>query len=87
MVGYDRKQLGEYLKASRKGAGLSQKSVAYKLGLGNAQFISNIERGLCAIPAKKLKALLKIYKQDSSPVIDLIAESYHHSLKTYFSKR
>ncbi len=86
MVGYDRKRLGEFLRVCRTDGGFSQKEIALKLGLDTPQFISNIERGLCAIPFKKLKALLKIYKRDVDPVIELIASSYSESLRGYFFK-
>ena len=33
------------------------KWIANKLGYKNGQFISNVERGLCSIPVKKINAL------------------------------
>ena len=48
-------KLGPFLKKARSKMGLSQRDVADKLGYTSPQFISNVERGLCSPPLKKLK--------------------------------
>lgn len=50
-----RKQLGRWLKQMREEAGLTQADLAKALGYDNAQIISNIERGVSAIPQKRIK--------------------------------
>ena len=50
-----RKQLGKWLKAMREAAGLTQADLAKALQYDNAQIISNIERGVSAIPQKRIK--------------------------------
>ncbi|MGE3975303.1 MAG: helix-turn-helix domain-containing protein [Bdellovibrionales bacterium] len=86
-MGYDRKKLGRYLKQSRQKAGLSQKIVSERLGLQTAQYISNIERGLCAVPIDTLKKLIQLYSEDSLQVIKMMASTYSKSLKAYFLRR
>lgn len=56
-----RLQFAEYLRAKRIRANLTQGEVAKKLKLNNAQFISNIERGLAPVPFSTLKVLMKLY--------------------------
>lgn len=48
------KEFGTMLKRAREEAGMSQFALGVELGLGNGQFISNIERGLRALPAKHI---------------------------------
>jgi transcriptional regulator with XRE-family HTH domain len=45
-----RAEFGNFLKAKREAANITQAEVAEKLGYTSAQFVSNIERGLCAMP-------------------------------------
>ncbi len=44
------------LKVLREKAGLTQREFSEKMGYTNAQFISNIERGLAELPPAKFKA-------------------------------
>jgi transcriptional regulator with XRE-family HTH domain len=48
---------GTELKAQRSALKLSQRELALKLGLASAQYISNVERGQCAIGRGHLKKL------------------------------
>ncbi|MDB5036696.1 MAG: hypothetical protein JWQ35_224 [Bacteriovoracaceae bacterium] len=54
-------ELGNYLKAKRRQANISQAEVSKALGYTSAQFISNFERGLCAPPLNKLRILITLY--------------------------
>ena len=47
---YNRRALSLYLKAHRQKAGFTQIELSERLGYSTAQFISNIERGICAVP-------------------------------------
>lgn len=50
----------KFLNSKQREMGLeefSQDYIGVKLGHKNAQFISNIERGLCSIPNKSIKPL------------------------------
>ena len=50
---------GQILADARNRVGLTQKDLAKKLGYSSAQFISNVERGLCLVPKSQLKKLEK----------------------------
>lgn len=43
-------KLHEYLKSQRIKSGVSQVELSDYMNYGSAQYISNIERGVCAIP-------------------------------------
>lgn len=47
------------LKRYRKQAGFTQAELAKKLGYKSAQFVSNWERGVSALPVDKFKAFSK----------------------------
>lgn len=63
---------------------LAQGEAAKALGLSSAQFISNIERGLCATPVGMLKQLLEFYREDPQKVINFLIESYSKTFKKMF---
>jgi transcriptional regulator with XRE-family HTH domain len=65
-------ELGNYLKDKRVAANLTQGQVAETLGLESPQFISNIERGKCAIPMHIMRQLLKKYNMDKNEFLDYI---------------
>lgn len=73
--------LGEHLQAKRKQAGLSQGDVASKLGYGSPQFVSNFERGLCAPPLPKLKALVQLYDMDGEQVLRLMMREHERHIR------
>lgn len=49
---------GSTIKLARKSRGMTQAELAKKVGM-HLQFISNIERGICLIPPKKVKKFSK----------------------------
>lgn len=50
-----REDLGEVLQMAREKKGLTQQTVADKLGYTSPQFISNVERGISVFPEHKTK--------------------------------
>jgi len=76
-----RVRFGSYLKTSRENLGLSQNEVAQKIGHGSGQFISNIERGKCALPVRTLGELIKYYRLDTSEVIQMMVSDYRSKLE------
>ena len=76
----DFENIGELTRLSRKEAGLSQLVLGEKLGYGNAQFISNLERGICGLPKKKMKKFCKILKVSSNDLVRVMAEDYEAKL-------
>ncbi len=69
-----RLKFAEYLRNKRIRANLTQGEVAKKLKLNNAQFISNIERGLAPVPFSTLKVLMKLYNMKYKELADKYLE-------------
>ncbi len=72
--------LGLFLKDKREAADLSQWDVAKKCKLTSPQFISNIERGTCAVPSAMLRKLIKLYSIDKSEILTFLVDlkmEYH----------
>lgn len=59
---------------------LSQNNLADMLGYKNGQFISNIERGLCTLPAEKMLALSRILNVDITLVMAAATSDYTNNL-------
>lgn len=74
--------LGKYLKNKRVAAGLTQTDVSSKLGYTSAQFISNIERGLCAPPATALKRMVRLYKMPENELLKKMVEVHTNYWKS-----
>lgn len=73
--------LGEFLQEKRVKANFSQSEVAQKLGYSSPQFVSNFERGLCAPPLEKLKALIPLYRMDGEEVLRLMLKEEERQLR------
>lgn len=69
--GYSKK-LGDFLRAKRELAGLTQAEVAKYFKHSSSQFISNIERGLCAVPLHIMVEVLRMYKVSSNEFLSFI---------------
>lgn len=65
-------RLGNYLRDKRVESGYSQNDVAGILGYKSAQFISNIERGVCSPPMKALKVFMDLYKIPKKEIFELL---------------
>lgn len=78
LVKIARLQFAEFLREKRVAMGLSQMDVAKKLKLKNAQFISNIERGMAPVPFQVLKVLMSLY----SISYDELSEKYLNLQRT-----
>lgn len=81
------KTLGNMLKDSREKNGFSQKEISSRLGYSSPQFISNIERGLCAPPLSKLKQLIEVYKLNPDKVVRLILKEEKRKLEGALLRR
>lgn len=60
---------GEYLKKQRMKTEYTQLDVARKCGFVNAQFISNIERGLCWPTMDLLRTMSDLYSIDPQEIL------------------
>lgn len=58
--------VAKLVKTARVKMALSQDELSKKIGYKNGQFISNIERSLCSVPLKNVKALCTLL--DISPL-------------------
>lgn len=68
------KKLGDYLRGKREAAGLTQAEVAKFFKHSSSQFISNIERGLCAVPLHIMVEVLKMYKVPNKEFLSFILD-------------
>jgi len=80
-----REFLGEYLMACRKNAGFTQKDISDKLGYDSPQYISNIERGVCATPVGHLRLFVELYKIPRGNFISMLQGLYAESVKRELS--
>lgn len=67
-------KLGEILKKARQEKGLSQGEVAKMTNFKNAQFISNIERGLALPPNYLMRLFIKIYEVELEYVLQALSQ-------------
>ncbi len=59
-----RKQFGSWLKKVRENASLTQADLAKAMSYDNPQIISNIERGVSALPTKRISEFAEALKCD-----------------------
>lgn len=64
---------------------LSQTELASKIGYGNGQLISNIERGVCGVPLKKISGIANILKISEVEIKQAILSDLHDDLESIFS--
>ena len=75
MSGFER--IGEFLREARKKANLSQGALAEELGYSNAQFVSNIERGIANLPIDKVGKAAKVLGTDKACLLaEVISSAY-----------
>lgn len=68
--------LGTMVRKQRLAKGLSQHEVATKLGYGSAQFVSNVERGMCSFPLTNMRKLGKVIDLDLKQVSEILVSEY-----------
>ena len=64
------------VRSGRLASGLSQNQLSHKLGYKNGQFISNVERGLCSVPADSIVRLAKAIEIDPGSLIQAAVADY-----------
>ena len=69
------KEVGEMLRKKRKERGLTQSELANVLGYSNAQFVSNIERGLANIPVSKIRKLSKVLRSSETELYSVVCSA------------
>jgi transcriptional regulator with XRE-family HTH domain len=66
--------LGTLIKKRRLELGISQAKLSKMLNFSTGQLISNIERGACGFPKKRLKKLCRCLLLDQSLVLNVCLE-------------
>ena len=66
--------IGKLIRLRRHDLGVSQTKLARMLNLGSGQLISNIERGRCGFPRKRLKRLCRALLLDQQIVLNICVE-------------
>lgn len=69
-----RKEFGVYLRVQRLKANVTQKEIAKACGFSSPQFISNIERGICPVPAEVLVIMADVYDLNKK----ILARNYNN---------
>ena len=69
------------MKVARERAGLTQAEVADNFGYPSSQFISNIERGLAALPVDVMVKLVRLYKIKPEKFIRIYLEGQERILR------
>ena len=69
-------ELGVTLRKGRESAGLTQREVADDLGYSSPQFVSNIERGLCAPPLNVLRFMIEAYGLSPNKILKFLIDSH-----------
>ena len=76
------------VQEARHRAGITQIGLYYKVyghtGNGNAQSISNLERGVAGIPLDAMHAFCKALDIPKKVMIEVIAQDYKERLEGYF---
>jgi len=75
--------LSNYIKQRRIDKGLTQAEVAKVLGYKNAQFVSNIERGVAGPPPKHIRKLIKLLDLDKNMVMGILMKAQESFIKSY----
>lgn len=78
--------LEQHLKAQREKQGLAQGDLAAMLGFNNAQFISNLERGLCRWPARHFPMLSEMLGVDIEKMISMRLVDTEASLRAQLKR-
>lgn len=79
-------QIAQVVKQSRINhpKGYSQSELSQLMGYKNGQFISNVERGLCSIPKKKIKKLANILNINKEELFTAILTDDRITLENYW---
>ncbi|MES2965742.1 MAG: helix-turn-helix transcriptional regulator [Bdellovibrionota bacterium] len=75
------KGISHFFREKRTAAGLTQFESATNLGHSTAQYISNLERGLCEPSLEMALKLCDMYSVPKRELYDLLLEVYEQELK------
>ncbi len=69
--------IAKVMKDARIAAGLSQCELNLTVKSNNGQFISNIERGLCSLPAKSVAKIAETLDVPADKIIKAMVKDYN----------
>lgn len=70
-------------KRSQHSKAYSQSELSHLLGYKNGQFISNVERGICAIPLKSLHKLMKTLDITKHELVLAMSKDFEETVERY----
>jgi transcriptional regulator with XRE-family HTH domain len=73
-------KLHKYLQTQRLKKGITQLQIASAVNL-HVQYISNVERGKCAIPIKIINTYIRELELNSNNVLKVMVNEYRDNLK------
>lgn len=76
------KNMARFIKRYRVLAQLSQVEFAKHLGIGEVQYISNIERGMCGLPPKQINNVANALGVVPSLIIDIMLADHEDFLRS-----
>lgn len=68
------------IKDARLKMGMSQEFLSSQLDYKKGQFVSNIERGLCALPDDKIRSLCDVLDLSPEIVVEAIVQDYREQM-------
>lgn len=80
------KEMGQLIKKARNGAGLTQASLAHKLGYRSPQFISNWERSESLPPITALPKIARFTKTKYNEFTGILKRDFERVLKSVEAK-
>jgi transcriptional regulator with XRE-family HTH domain len=75
------KNVATVVRKRRNELNISQQALSDMLGYRNGQFVSNVERGLCSVPTKKVKEVAELLKLDPEDLIEAILADKEKELR------
>jgi transcriptional regulator with XRE-family HTH domain len=75
------KIVGNFLKAAREKAGLTQQEVAVRMRYSTPQFVSNWERGLALPPIDALPRIVRVLRISPKSLVDTLHRYQDENLK------
>lgn len=81
-----RQEFGKFLALRRDLSGVSQVDVARRLGLGNSQFVSNIERGLAMMPPGAVRTWALAIKMEPLELFKIRLRVINSEIEKKFNK-
>ena len=70
-------RVAKLMRGKRIELGFSQEGVAKKIGMKQGQFISNIERNLCALPIKYMRKIGKVLEINPDNLASAMKEDFN----------